>query len=111
MFNLTPEERRVVLFLIIVALVGIATDLLAKKYAPNKTLVSFSENIGKVDLNKADRELLKSIPGIGEKLSQRIVEYREQKGSFNAIEELKNIKGITNYRYQKIKDYLLDIVK
>lgn len=107
MFNLTPQERQVVLFLIAVALIGLATDFFTKRHAPNKTLASISENIGKVDLNTADRDLLMKIPGIGEKLAQRIIEYREEKGGFNGLEEIGNIKGITNYRYEKIKDYLV----
>lgn len=107
MFNLTQEERQVVLFLIAVALVGVATDFLAKKYAPDKIVASFSENIGKVDLNKADKDLLKSVPGIGEKLALQIIEQREKQAGFSDKEELRNIKGITGYKYEKIKNYLI----
>jgi len=88
-------------------LVGLGADFLAKKYAPNKTVASFSDDIGKVDLNKADKDLLMSIPGLGEKLAVRIIEYRIKKTGFNATEELKNIKGITAYKYERIKGYLI----
>ncbi len=107
MFNLTPEERQVILFLIALALVGAATDFLVKEYAPDKTVAGFSENIAKVDLNKADKDLLKSIPGIGEKLASRIIEQREKQAGFSDKEQLRNIKGITGYRYEKIKDYVI----
>lgn len=107
MFNLTRQERQVILFLISIALVGIGINFLLKKYAPDKTLASFTQDIGKIDLNSADKDLLISIPGIGEKLAQRIIEYREKQIGFSRIEELKNIKGITDYRYQKLKDYLM----
>ena len=107
MFNLTREERQVILFLISIALVGIGANFLLKKYAPHKTLAGFTQDIGKIDLNGADKDLLLSIPGIGEKLAQRIIEYREKQTGFSSVEELKNIKGITDYRYQKLKDYLM----
>lgn len=107
MFNLTRQERQVVLFLISIASVGAGIGFLAKKYTPTKAVARFSENIGRVNLNTADKDLLMSVPGIGEKLAGRIIEYRIQKTSFNATEELKNIKGITAYKYEKMKGYLI----
>lgn len=106
MFNLTRQERQVILFLATVALVGIGINFLAKRYSPVKTIACFEQNFGKVDLNKADEKTLVGITGIGEKLAQRILEYRNQHGNFTSIEELKKIKGITNYRYEKLKDSL-----
>jgi len=104
MFSLTQEERRVILFLACVALIGMATDFLVKKYSPLKSLSSLTQDIGKVNLNTADKELLMSVSGIGEKLGARIIEYRQKQGRFFQVEELKNIKGITNYKYEKIRD-------
>ena len=57
-----------------------------------------------IDLNQADKATLMSVRGIGEKLAQRILEYRNQQERFYNIEELKHIKGITNYKYENIKD-------
>jgi len=107
MFNLTRQERQVILFIITVALLGGAIDFLAKKYSGLKTIACFNQDIGKLNLNTADKELLMSVPGIGEKLAYRIVEYRENNKTFGSKEELKNIKGISEYRYEKIKDYLI----
>jgi len=104
MFGLAREERKVILFFITIALVGIGLNSLLKKYSPAKTISCFSQDIGKIDLNKADKDLLMSVPGIGEKLAQRIIEYREKQIVFSGIEELKNIRGITDYKYEKIKD-------
>jgi competence protein ComEA len=104
MFNLTPEERKVILFLIITALAGIGTNFLIKLNSPVKILSCYGQDFGKVDLNSADKNLLTSVPGIGVKLAQRIITYREENGAFKKIEELKNIKGITNYKFEKIKD-------
>lgn len=106
MFSLTQQERQVLLFLITTVLVGIGINFLVKKYSPIKAIVCLNQDFGKVDLNTADKDLLISIPGIGEKLAERIIAYREKQVSFSDTEELKNIKGITDYRYEKIKDYL-----
>lgn len=106
MLNLTKQERQVILFLIIVALVGTGINFLAKRYSAVEAVACFDQNIAKIDLNKADREMLVSITGIGEKLAQRILEYRNQNGDFTGVEELKKIKGITDYRYEKLKDLL-----
>ena len=107
MFSLTRQERQVILFLISMALAGMGIDFLIKKYSPVKTIALFTQDIGKIDLNTADKDLLMSVPGIGEKLAQRIIEYREKQTNFTSPEELKNIQGITNYKYEKIKDALV----
>ncbi len=104
MFSLTEEERRVSLFFIAVALIGMGVSFLLKINAAAGILKPMGLDTLKVDLNKADKYALMEIPGIGEKLSQRIMEYRSKQGVFKEIEELKNIKGITDSRYEKIKD-------
>ncbi len=104
MFNLTPEERKVTLFLITIALVGAGLNFSIKKYSPAKTIACLAWDIGKINLNKADKDLLMEVPHIGEKIANRIIEYREKQTNFTTIEELKNIKGITDYKYEKIKD-------
>ena len=49
---------------------------------------------GRVNLNTASAEELQSLPGIGEVLAARIIEYREQSGPFACPEELMAVKGI-----------------
>ena len=107
MLNLTPQERQVVLFLLTLALIGMGVNFLTKRYSTVKTLVCLAPDIGKADINKADRNTLMDLPGIGEKLAQRIIEYRQQQGGFKDIEELKNIKGVSDYKYEKLKELLL----
>lgn len=107
MFNLTQQERQVILFLISVALLGMVTNFLAKRYSPLGTIACLTEDIGKINLNTADPAALMGVRGIGAKLAQRIIEYRKQQGDFRSVEELKQIKGINGYRYEKIKDNLL----
>ena len=107
MFNLTKQERQVILFLSGVALVGLGLDFLGKKFNHAKPIAAFALEIGKIDINQADKSVLMGLSGIGEKLAQRIVDYRIKHSGFRHPEELKNIKGITAYRYEKMKDSLI----
>lgn len=59
---------------------------------------------GKVDLNTAGKEELMTLSGIGEVRAEAIIEYREEKGKFSSIEELKEIEGIKDGVFGKIKD-------
>ena len=59
-----------------------------------------------IDLNTATAEELQRLPGIGENLSQKIVQYREECGQFFSVEEIMEVEGIGKKRYEAIKDYL-----
>jgi competence ComEA-like helix-hairpin-helix protein len=107
MFHLTTEERRVILFVAVLVLIGMGADFLLKHRVPSAHTSFLTHDISKIDLNLADKELLMSLPGIGEKLAQRIIEYRQQKGLFQDIDDLKKIKGISVHTYEKIKDTLI----
>ncbi len=57
-----------------------------------------------VNINKASVEELTSLPGIGPKIAQRIVEYRTQHGPFKRKEELLNVQGIGPKKFERLKD-------
>ena len=59
---------------------------------------------GKVNLNTAGIEELCSLTGVGEGRAQAIVDYREQNGGFQSIEELMNIDGIKEKTFEKLKE-------
>ena len=61
----------------------------------------------KINLNTASKEMLMNIPNIGEKKAESIIEYRTQKGGFTKVEELKEISGIGESIYDKIKNYFM----
>lgn len=61
---------------------------------------------GKISLNSATIEELMTLPGIGESKAKLIIEYRNTNKGFKEIEEIKNVKGIGNSIYEKIKDFL-----
>ena len=60
----------------------------------------------KLDINKASVEELVGLPGVGEKLAQRIVTYREKAGAFKATEELMNVRGIGEKSFQKLERFI-----
>ncbi len=57
----------------------------------------------KIDINRAEVWLLKALPGIGETLAQRIVDYRQQNGAFRNTAELLKVAGIGTATYQQIE--------
>lgn len=57
-----------------------------------------------LDLNTADLSQLETLPKIGPVLAQRIIDYRSAQNGFTYIEELKNVEGIGEGIYDKIKD-------
>ena len=59
-----------------------------------------------INLNQASVEDLEKLPGIGKKTAEAIIEYRKSKGKFKSIEEIKNVKGIGEAKFQKIKLYI-----
>jgi len=60
----------------------------------------------KIDINRAGSWLLDALPGIGEVLAQRIVDYRSQNGPFRTIEDLLKVSGIGSATFENIKDYI-----
>lgn len=61
--------------------------------------------VEKVSINSGTLEQLDSLPGIGPAIAQRIIEYRQTQ-SFTSLEDIKNVKGIGDVMYEKIKDLI-----
>ena len=61
---------------------------------------------GKININTADLAELQEIPGVGEKKAQSIMEYRENCGGFQNIEQLQEVPGIKGKTFDKVKDYI-----
>ena len=59
-----------------------------------------------ININKADENELQSLNGIGESLASSIVEYRKENGKFETIEDLKNVPGIGESKFENIKAYI-----
>lgn len=59
---------------------------------------------GKININKATVDELMTIPGIGQVKAQSIVDYRNENGKFNSVDELTNITGIGVKTLEKLRD-------
>lgn len=59
-----------------------------------------------VNINTADKELLCTLPGIGETRAESILAYRAENGTFSKIEDIMLVSGIKESSFQKIKNYI-----
>jgi competence ComEA-like helix-hairpin-helix protein len=59
-----------------------------------------------IDINSATAQDLSALPGIGPKISKRIVETRERLGGFDSVDDLKMVKGIGNKKLDTIREYV-----
>ena len=105
--DLTKQEREVVLFLVVVALVGLGVNFVSKRYSKIRIIGYLNQDIGKINLNQAGQGVLVDVPGIGKVLAGRIIEYRRQHSKFKDIAELRKIKGIGKSKYESIRDYFI----
>jgi competence protein ComEA len=58
---------------------------------------------GLLDLNRATEQDFDALPGIGPKLAERIMEYRQSVGAFHSLDELRNVKGIGKKKFERIR--------
>jgi competence ComEA-like helix-hairpin-helix protein len=104
MFDFTPEERKVILFFLALALGGLILSSLIKVNSRIAGVVYPQAGLAKLDLNKAGLAELISTRRVSLKLAQRILEYRNLRREFSSLEELKEVKGIGEERYGKLKE-------
>ncbi len=69
----------------------------------------YAENLGagnKVNINMAAVKVLAKLPGIGKKKAEAIVSYRNEKGKFNSVDDLKNVEGIGKKTLEKLREHI-----
>ena len=71
-----------------------------------ETNMTLGASTKEVNINKATETELQSLPGIGASLASRIIEYRNQNGKFSKIDDIKNVNGIGDSKYDNIKDFI-----
>ena len=67
---------------------------------------SNNTKISKVNINNATQTELETLPGIGPSTALKIINYRKEKGKFNKIEDIKNVNGIGENKFNKIKEFI-----
>ena len=84
------------------------TDALAlnRIVEENEVIVIGKQEENYISINTASLEQLQTLPGIGPSLASRIIEYRQER-SFQSIEEIKNVKGIGDKLFEKIKEKIV----
>ena len=60
----------------------------------------------KININTASEIELEELPGIGASIASRIIEYRNKNGKFKNVEDIKNVAGIGESKFDKIKDLI-----
>lgn len=78
--------------------VGIITQT-SKQEEAGKTI--------KVNINTANLEKLQTLPGIGNATAQKILDYKKEHGDFKNIEEIKNVSGIGESKFNNLKNYIV----
>ena len=59
---------------------------------------------GRININNATKEELKTLPGIGDGIAGKIIDYRTKNGTFSSVEDIMKISGIKEKLFEKIKD-------
>ncbi|MCX5680401.1 MAG: ComEA family DNA-binding protein [Candidatus Omnitrophica bacterium] len=111
MFDLKKQERFVLIVLLASLLMGLSVIAYKKLHTtPGMRIGHFSPGYEftvsrrKVDINMASPEELGSLKGIGKVMAGRIIEYRDSHGVFSSTEDIKNVKGVGQALFNKIKD-------
>ena len=115
-YETVPPETVVVLREVLVTLPPVTTSASPETTAPPSKSTSSSgkkeENKSQkakvtfpVNINTASQRELDALPGIGEVLAQRILDYRKANGAFSSVDELVKVKGIGEKTLEKLRPY------
>ena len=85
----------------IAAIVLSAPAVSAQTKAPQAK--SAATTTAPVNLNTATAEQLATIPGVGPKMAERIIDYRQKNGGFKKVEDLMNVSGVGEKSFLKMK--------
>ncbi|HIE36286.1 MAG TPA: DUF655 domain-containing protein [Candidatus Omnitrophica bacterium] len=107
--TLAPVERRALVFIITLILIGAFLRWSKLNCFLKKSLesnISFQNKNYPLNINQASLEELEKLPGIGRKIAQEIINYRKRFGEFKDLSDLKKIKGIGEKKLELIKSYI-----
>jgi len=107
-------DMRVVLMLLAVAAMAVIPAAAAQQSKSTSSAAPKPASAAKaapapsapININTATQAQLESLPGVGAKAAQRVLEYRKQNGSFKKVEDLMNVKGFGEKTFLKLKPLL-----
>lgn len=67
---------------------------------------AYTDAGGRININKADAKQLQEIPGVGPATADKIIQYRESHGKFSAVDDIKNVSGIGDKTFERMKEYI-----
>lgn len=102
-YRRTRRPLAAVLLVLLLASLGGGASLAATS-APKKAPAEAPSE--PIDINRASAEELTRIPGIGEAMARRIIDFRDKEGPFRRVEDLMKVKGIGEKSFQKLKAYV-----
>jgi competence protein ComEA len=94
------------LALIAFAALPAAAQTPASKPAASRAAKPAASVTTPVNLNTATQAQLETLPGIGAKAAERILEFRQKNGAFKKVEDLMNVKGIGEKNFLKLKPFI-----
>ena len=94
---MTAQKHKVLAF-------GLAALLVALSFAPVYAQSTASK--ARININTAPASELESLPRIGPKVAQRIVDFRTKNGNFKKVEEIMKVQGIGEKVFDQIKDLI-----
>jgi len=110
MFFLTHQERKVLLGVVVLILIGSLIRHFKTETVQNAVVIIPAEKnafVSKIiNINTASIRELQGINGIGEVTARRILEYREKFGEFKNLDDLKKVKGIGEKKAKVIEEYI-----
>lgn len=95
------------LVLVCVGLGELGISAAEAQSASDQTVVTRSQvepEANRVELNSADRAALETLPGVGPRTAELIIEYREQHGPFEKVEDLMNVRGIGERTFLRLRE-------
>lgn len=81
-------------------------DYIKNESDSESTKSSYSKSYDIVNINTATQTELETLPGIGPSLALKIINYRNENGKFSSIDEIKNVSGIGESKFEELKKYV-----
>ena len=90
----------------IIPKIGESVEIYSDDMPINSNEIIENEKSNLVNINKATIQELDTLPGIGEATANKIINYRDENGEFKSIDEIKNVNGIGDKKYEELKSLI-----